>query len=104
MPDGIDATWTDLADPPVVLAWPDAGIRAAMTLDAPTRFVVAASLPGTDGVAVEPQTHAPDGLRRLARGEPGGLAMLDHGATLALRVELAFGRSRADPVSDAGQT
>jgi galactose mutarotase-like enzyme len=28
MPDGLDATWTDLADPPVTLEWPAAGIRA----------------------------------------------------------------------------
>jgi aldose 1-epimerase len=104
MPDGIDATWTDLADPPVVLHWPDSGIRATLTLDAPARFVVAASLPGTDAVAVEPQTHAPDGLRRLARGEPGGLAVLAPGATLALRVELAFERSNGRPGSDARQT
>ena len=27
MPEGLDATWTDLAEPPVVLDWPAAGIR-----------------------------------------------------------------------------
>ena len=31
MPVGIDATWSDLGEPPVVLAWPDPGIRATMT-------------------------------------------------------------------------
>ena len=104
MPDGIDATWTDLADPPVVLHWPEPGIRATMTLDAPARFVVAASLPGTDAVAVEPQTHAPDGLRRLARVEPGGLTLLAPGATLTLRVELAFERSSAERETGVRQT
>jgi len=93
MPDGLDATWTDLADPPVVLLWPEAGIRATMTVEAPARFIVAASLPGTDAVAVEPQTHAPDGLGRLERGEPGGLALLPPGATLALLVGLRFERA-----------
>jgi aldose 1-epimerase len=92
MPDGLDATWTDLADPPVVLFWPDAGVQATMSVVAPTRFIVAATLPGTDAVAVEPQTHAPDGLRRLARGEPGALALLAPGATLELSVGLMFTR------------
>jgi aldose 1-epimerase len=93
LPDGLDSTWTDLADPPVVLVWPNAGVRATMTVEAPTRFIVAASLPGTDAVAVEPQTHAPDGLRRLERGEPGGLALLSPGATLELIVGLRFERT-----------
>ncbi len=93
MPDGLDATWTDVADPPVVLHWPDAGVRATMRVQAPARFIVAATIPGTDAVAVEPQTHAPDGLRRLARGEPGALALLPPGGSLALDVELAFERA-----------
>jgi aldose 1-epimerase len=101
LPDGLDSTWTDLADPPVILAWPDVGVRATMTVEAPTRFIVAASLPGTDAVAVEPQTHAPDGIRRLLAGEPGCLALIPPGATLELVVGLAFeqsgGARRAEP-------
>jgi len=93
MPDGLDATWADLADPPVVLDWPDARIRATMTVTAPTRFIVAASPAGSDAVAVEPQTHAPDGIRRLQNGEPGGLAILDPGSALELVVRLAFERT-----------
>jgi len=101
LPDGLDATWTDLADPPVILEWPDAGVRATMTVEAPTRFIVAATLLGTDAVAVEPQTHAPDGIRRLLAGEPGGLALIPPGATLELVVGLGFeqsdGARRAGP-------
>ena len=95
MPDGLDATWVDLADPPVVLHWPDAGVRATMTVAAPARFIVAATLPGTDAVAVEPQTHAPDGLRRLARGEPGALALLPPGGRLELTMGLALEQTSA---------
>src|SRR5512140_1824404 len=47
LPDGVDATWADLGDPPVVLAWPDAGIRATLSITAPTRFITAANLPGS---------------------------------------------------------
>jgi galactose mutarotase-like enzyme len=66
-----------------------------MTVAAPTRFIVAASLAGTDAVAVEPQTHAPDAIRRLVNGEPGGLALIPPGETLELVVGLAFERTRA---------
>jgi aldose 1-epimerase len=96
MPDGLDATWADLSDPPVVLHWPETGIRATMAVEAPTRFIVAATLPGTDAVAVEPQTHAPDGLRRLANSEPGGLALLEAGESLELTASLAFERIGPD--------
>jgi aldose 1-epimerase len=100
MPEGLDSTWTELAEPPVVLEWPEAGIRATMTVDAPSRFIVAATLPGTDAVAVEPQTHAPDGIRRLVAGEPGGLALISPDASLELVVGLAF--APADPVGESG--
>ena len=88
MADDLDGAWADVADPPVVLEWP--GIRATMRVVAPTRFIVAASPGGIDAVAVEPQTHAPDGIRRLLNGEPGGLALIAPGASLALGVRLAF--------------
>jgi aldose 1-epimerase len=96
MPEGLDSTWTDLGDPPVILRWPETGIRATMTIAAPARFVVAANLAGTDAVAVEPQTHAPDGIRRLLAGEPGGLALIPPGARLELAVGLAFERTAPD--------
>lgn len=88
----LDATWTDLAEPPVELRWPDLGIRATMGIASPTIYVVAASPGHLDAIAVEPETHAPQGLRRLLAGEPGGLMMLDPGRALSLGVELAFDR------------
>jgi aldose 1-epimerase len=104
MPDGLDATWTDLSEPPVVLEWPAARIRATMTLDAPTRFIVAASLAGTDAVAVEPQTHAPDAIRRLLGGEPGGLALIPPGQSLDLVARLDFERTAVDEDPTAART
>jgi aldose 1-epimerase len=89
---GLDATWTDLGEPAVELRWPDPGIRATMRITSPTVHVVAASPGHLDAIAVEPETHAPQGLRRLLRGEPGGLTMLDPGQALGLGVELAFDR------------
>lgn len=89
----LDATWTDLADPPVDLLWPDAGVRATMRARPPVPYIVAASPSEVDAIAVEPQTHAPQGLRRLVGGEPGPLTMLKPGQTLGLTVELAFERA-----------
>jgi aldose 1-epimerase len=92
MADGLDAAWTDLAEPPVELRWPQAGIRATMRTTPPAPYIVAASPVEVDAIAIEPETHAPQGLRRLVRDEPGGLALLDPGQSLAMRVELAFER------------
>jgi aldose 1-epimerase len=92
MPDDLDATWAGLSDPPVVLDWPEAGIRATMSVTAPTLFIVAASPADKDAIAVEPQTHAPDGLRRLVGGEPGGLDLIEPGQTMTLTMRLTFSR------------
>jgi aldose 1-epimerase len=89
---GVDATWSDLHDPPVRLAWPSTGVTAEMALRAPTRYVCAAGAAQLGAVAVEPQTHAPQGIRRLLRGEPGGLAWLAPAESVALEIDLSFVR------------
>jgi len=90
--EGIDATWTDVADPPVRLLWRDLRISATMTFKAATRHVVGAAPANIAATAIEPQTHAPDGLRRLLAGEPGALTMLEPGAELSVEIELEFER------------
>jgi aldose 1-epimerase len=88
----LDATWIGLADPPVELAWPATGAQATMSIAPTDACVVAASPAALDAVAVEPQTHAPHGLRRLLHGEPGAMVPLDPGATLRLSMRLTFER------------
>jgi aldose 1-epimerase len=90
LPDGLDAAWTDLRDPPVTLEWPSARLRATMTTTPATDYIVAASPAGVDAVAVEPETHAPAGIRRLLNGEPGGLTLLPAGETRTLAIRFAF--------------
>ena len=58
----------------------------------PAAYIVAASPAQLDAIAMEPETHAPQGLRRLLAGEPGGLTWVDPGRSLDLRIELAFRR------------
>jgi aldose 1-epimerase len=90
LPDGLDACWTALAEPPIVLDWPSDGVRATIATTPAVAHVVAASPAEIDAVAVEPQTHAPAGIRRLVNGEPGALTVLAPRATLVLTVRIAF--------------
>jgi len=92
LPPGLDDGWTDLAQPPVELEWPGLGIRATMRFATPRRHVVAATPVDPDATAIEPQTHAPQGLARLNGGDPDGLTLLEPGASLGLDIELAFER------------
>lgn len=93
MPDGVDAAWTDLSEDAVELHWPESGITVTMRAGGPTIHVVAASPADLDAVAVEMQTHAPQGLRRLVRGEPGALGLLEPREALTLTVELTARRT-----------
>lgn len=92
MPDGLDATWTEVGTPPVELAWPNQGVSATMRVTAESIYIVAASPAALDAIAVEPQTHAPQGLRRLLNHEPGSLTMLKPRGSLRLSVDFEFGR------------
>jgi len=87
---GVDACWVDLAEPAVTLAWDDLGVGLTMSADDPAIVAVAAHLPDIDAVAVELQTSAPAGIRRLLNAEGHGLRALAPGETLALELTLAF--------------
>jgi aldose 1-epimerase len=95
MPDDLDATWADLSEPRVELHWPELGLRASMRATAPSLYFVAASPSQLDAIALEPQTHVPQALRRLINEEPGAPALLPPGRELHLGVVLAFERAEA---------
>jgi aldose 1-epimerase len=88
--DDLDATWLDVDQPAVDLSWPDIHIGATIRTVPAGAFVVAATPSSLQAVAVEPQTHAPGGLRRLVDGQPGAMAVLAPGATLTLRTDITF--------------
>jgi aldose 1-epimerase len=89
---GMDSTWTGLTDRRVALEWPS-GLRGELSAVSSTNLVyVAARLPQVDAIALEPQTHAPQGLRRLINDEPDPMTRLSPGETLGLTITLAFAR------------
>lgn len=82
------------------LHWPAIGVTATMRVRSGAGVcIVVASPSSLDAVAVEPQTHAPQGLRRFLNGEPGGLHALDPGDTIGLTTELAFEAASPRPVA-----
>jgi aldose 1-epimerase len=90
MADDLDGAWTDLGDPPVELRWDDLGVGMTMRTTPAVPYIVAASPAHVDAIAVEPETHAPQAVRRLLAGEPGGLEMLPPGEALQVSIDLAF--------------
>jgi aldose 1-epimerase len=99
---GLDGTWTSLRERTLELRWPDLGIRAVVEMESATASAcVALASPATpDAVAVEPQTHGPDPLRRLANGEPDAPILLPRGETLRFVTRLTV--ERPAPVADGG--
>jgi aldose 1-epimerase len=91
VPDDVDATWLAPRDPAVELRWPELGVAATMRVRSGAGIcIVVASPTALDAVAIEPQTHAPQGLRRFLSGEPGGLHLVQPGATMRLTTDLTF--------------
>lgn len=91
---GLDATWLDIAPRRVRLRWPAEGLTAGVTVEADSDPVhVAVATPEEpDAVAVEPVTHAPWALDRLAGGHPGAMRLVDPGAAVTLAIEVEITR------------
>jgi aldose 1-epimerase len=95
MADDLDETWPDPADPAVRMWWPRNGVTATIRLESPAPHITAASPAWCDAIAVEPQTHAPEGLRRLLEGFPGAMRWIEPGDTL--RQVMTFNFERDTP-------
>ena len=97
--DGLDGTWNGLTERRLELAWPERGIRAVVDVetDAEAVLVAVATPSEVDAIAVEPETHGPDPLRRLATGEPDPPRLLPAGASMRLAIRVTaelIGRAR----------
>jgi aldose 1-epimerase len=96
VPDDLDGTWLAPSDPAIELGWPGLGIATKVHLTSSAGACIAVASPSTlDAVAVEPQTHAPQGLRRFLRGEPAGMHAVAPGEALRLAIEMVFERAVA---------
>ena len=89
-PWGMDDVFTDLSAPFAELVWRDRGLRCVIEASAAADHGTVAAFEDMDAVAVEPQTHATDGHRRLRDGEPGGIAVLAPGGELEVVTTLRF--------------
>jgi aldose 1-epimerase len=92
---GLDATWVELAEPAIELVWPTLAVAARMEIETPSLddLAVPVATPEFAAVAVEPQTHGPDGLRRLLRREPHAMADLPPGRSCELTLRLMVWRT-----------
>jgi aldose 1-epimerase len=89
---GVDATWARPADPPVELWWPQHELHATLRAASPKLHIVAANAPERGAIAVDPETHAPQGLRRLLKHEPGAMELIDPGEEIVLPITIDFDR------------
>lgn len=95
-PPGLDVTFAAIEPPVIGLAWPELGIRATLEAAiAGDTLVAVATPPDIGAIAVEPQTHGPDGLRRLLNGERDPLRLLEPGAAMTLELRLTVERDGA---------
>lgn len=84
-----DSTWSSLSHPTVHVRRADAEApEIRFSFSHAAAYVAAARPEAFEATAVEPQTHAPDGLDRLLAGVDGGLAVLGGGEQL--RVSYTF--------------
>ena len=92
VPWGTDHLFTALDRREVTLRWPDWGVEAVLAFSATADHVHLAAFEHAGAVAVEPVTHAGDGHRRLADGEPGAIDVLEPGRSLSVEYRLAVRR------------
>lgn len=98
---GLDATWSGLREPIVELGWPALGVRARIEAESWATsagsggiLVALANPDALDAIAVEPQTHGPDPIRRLVEREPDAPLLLPAGGELGLRLTFRLGLAR----------
>jgi aldose 1-epimerase len=90
--EGLDASWLDVEPPRVELRWPELGLSARMTMgagDGPVHVAVA-SPPDPGAVAIEPVTHRPWALRRMANGDADAMRLLAPGEAMELELMMDF--------------
>lgn len=92
---GVDACWPGLERPAIEVWWDELGVRldySARRPDGAPVIAVAAHIADVGAAAIELQTHAPQGIRRLLGREPWPLDVVAPGRSLQLELTLTFAR------------
>lgn len=88
--DGIDECWTGLFGREIGLHRLRDDISIRLGFSSNIDFVVLASIPSLEAIAIEPQTHAVDGHARRERGEPGGIEILEPGEQMTVSYQIGI--------------
>lgn len=87
---GFDGVLTGLTEREVELRW-DGAVHVRLAFSEAADHVTVAAFDDFGAVAIEPQTHATDGLGRLVRGERGGMQALEPGGSIEVVYTLTRG-------------
>lgn len=85
---GYHSALTGLEQPRVELHWPRQGITADLAFSEGANHLMIYADEDLDAIAIEPQSHAPDGHRRASRALTGGIDALAPGAELRIDFSL----------------
>lgn len=96
LPSGLDATWLDVDPHRMGLRWPAERLRATFGADpdAGPLHLAVATPDEPAASAVEPVTHVPWALDRLAAGAPDAMRILPPGDAVTLVIGFAFAPDR----------
>jgi aldose 1-epimerase len=89
LPRGADGTWSALSEQRLRMRASHWGFDVTQSFSLTVSHVAIARPTDFEATAVEPQTHAPDGLERLLAGVDGGMAVLPPGDELAVNFRWA---------------
>jgi aldose 1-epimerase len=93
---GFHGLFTELVSRRVVLEWTRRGINAELKFTGDADHLLVYASEEREAVAIEAQTHAPDGPARAAVGLSGGIAGLSPGESLNVGYRLAISGHGSD--------
>lgn len=91
---GSHRLFTDLTSQEVFLTWPKQKLQAKLTFSDELDHLLIYAKQDSHSIAIEPQSHAPNGLERLNRSQPGAVRVLAAGESLDVWYELSVFESQ----------
>lgn len=91
---GSHRLFTDLTTQNVSLFWPKQKLQANLAFSDELDHLLIYAKQNSRSIAIEPQSHAPNGFDRLNHSEPGAVKVLSPGESLDVWYELSIFESR----------